>query len=191
MFKCALSGISVAGVLLALLAASAFVPASAQPAHQEGNLLVNPGFEGLSCPGGSPAQAECNATHDVHIKDGIIRDNIRTPEGWVTWWREDPANGWTQPEVVIAAQIDPYLNPPRIRTGSYAMKVFGSHGAFDGGFYQVVNGLHPGVVRIPRPWPHPVRAVADQSPAAHGHRRPLPHTGSHCDAASHSLSTSG
>ncbi len=144
MFKRALSGISVAGVLLALLAASAFVPASAQPAHQEGNLLVNPGFEGLSCPGGSPAQAECNATHDVHIKDGIIRDNIRTPEGWVTWWREDPANGWTQPEVVIAAQIDPYLNPPRIRTGSYAMKVFGSHGAFEGGFYQIVSGLQPG-----------------------------------------------
>ncbi|MBN1977508.1 MAG: LysM peptidoglycan-binding domain-containing protein [Anaerolineae bacterium] len=144
MSKRARIGTSVAGVSLALLAAFAFVPVSAQPAQQEGNLLVNPGFEGLSCPGGTADQAECNATHEVHIKDGIIRDNIRTPEGWVTWWREDPTNGWTQPEVVIAAQIEPYLNPPRIRTGSYAMKVFGSHGAFDGGFYQVVTGLRPG-----------------------------------------------
>jgi LysM repeat protein len=144
MVKRAFVGVLVAGVLFALLAAFAFVPASAQPVQQEGNLLVNPGFEGLSCPSGTPDQAECNATHDVHIKDGIIRDNIRTPEGWVTWWREDPANGWTQPEVVIAAQADPYLNPPRVRTGSYAMKVFGSHGAFDGGFYQVVTGLRPG-----------------------------------------------
>ena len=144
MSKRARIGTLVAGVLFALLVAPAFVPASAQLVQQEGNLLVNPGFEGLSCPSGTAAQAECNATHEVHIKDGIIRDNIRTPEGWVTWWLEDPMNGWTQPEVVIAAQIEPYLNPPRIRTGSYAMKVFGSHGAFDGGFYQVVTGLRPG-----------------------------------------------
>jgi LysM repeat protein len=128
----------------AIPATLAVIPASAQPAQQGTNLLVNPGFEGLSCPGGRPDQAECNATHIVHIQDGIIRDNIRTPEGWVTWWREDPTNGWTQPEVVIASQADPYLNPPRIRTGSYAMKVFGSHGGFDGGFYQVVGGLTPG-----------------------------------------------
>lgn len=137
-------GWSIVVLLGAFLVTLVSSPASAQPVRQEGNLLVNPGFEGLSCPSGSPDQAECNATHNVHIQDGIIRDNIRTPEGWVTWWREDPVNGWTQPEVVIAARIDPYLEPPRIRTGSYAMKVFGSHGAFDGGFYQVVTGLRPG-----------------------------------------------
>jgi LysM repeat protein len=127
-------------------ALSIAAPDQSQSAQAGGELLANPGFEGISCADTNP-EAACRATHNVHIQDGTMRDNIRTPLGWVTWWREEPQIGWTQPEVVIAWNNtvgSPYLVPARIRSGAYAMKVFGSHGTFDGGFYQVVTGLTPG-----------------------------------------------
>jgi LysM repeat protein len=140
--------IALAAVLLAMAPASSMAaPDQSRPGQVGGELLTNPGFEGISCEADTNPEAACRATHTVHIQDGIPRDNIRTPIGWVTWWREEPQNGWTQPEVVIAwnnTPGSPYLVPPRIRSGAYAMKVFGSHGTFDGGFYQVVTGLTPG-----------------------------------------------
>ncbi len=124
-------------------------PARVRQTQTGGELLVNPGFEGLSCPGVVPPDAclpRHNFTHAVHIQDGILRDNIETPEGWVTWWREQPPE-WTQPEVVLMPSSNPtYTDPnlPRIHSGAYAAKVFGPAGKVDGGLYQVVTGLQPG-----------------------------------------------
>lgn len=136
-------------LLTALPTLGVAAPEPSRPAQTGGELLTNPGFEGLTCPGLVPPDA-CpngrNFTHRVHIQDGILRDNIETPEGWVTWWREAPPE-WTQPEVVLMPRSNPtYSDPnlPRIRSGSYASKIFGPAGKVDGGLYQVVTGLRPG-----------------------------------------------
>lgn len=148
--KRVLIGVSVVTVLLGMLPVlSIAAPDPSRPAQAGGELLVNPGFEGLSCPGLVPPDAclpRHNFTHNVHIQDGLLRDNIETPEGWVTWWREAPPE-WTQPEVVLMPSSNPtYTDPnlPRIRSGSYAPKIFGPAGKVDGGLYQVVTGLQPG-----------------------------------------------
>lgn len=143
------------GILLVTVSLSALpalglaAPYPSWLAQTGGELLVNPGFEGLSCPGVVPPDAclpRRNFTHKVHIQDGVLRDNIETPEGWVTWWREQPPE-WTQPEVVLMPSSNPtYTDPnlPRIRSGSYAPKIFGPAGKVDGGLYQIVTGLQPG-----------------------------------------------
>ncbi len=143
-------GILLAAVLLSMLPASDVAARDpSRLAQTGGELLVNPGFEGLSCPGVVPPDAclpRRNFTHAVHIQDGILRDNIETPEGWVTWWREAPPE-WTQPEVVLMPSSNPtYTDPnlPRIRSGAYAPKIFGPAGKVDGGLYQIVTGLRPG-----------------------------------------------
>lgn len=148
--RCTSVGILLTVVLLtALPTMSVAAPDRSRPAQTGGELLTNPGFEGLTCPGLVPPDACAsgrNFTHRVHIQDGILRDNIETPEGWVTWWREQPPE-WTQPEVVLMPSSNPtYTDPnlPRIRSGSYAVKVFGPAGKVDGGLYQVVTGLQPG-----------------------------------------------
>ena len=71
--------------LLPSLSMAASLPA--QPAQGGGNLLTNPGFEGLTCPGFPPSETCKNYTHDTWIQDGRLRDNIESPEGWVTWWQ--------------------------------------------------------------------------------------------------------
>jgi parallel beta-helix repeat protein len=96
------------------------------------NSLKNPGFEGITRPGGW--------THATH--DGQIYDNIFTPEGWVTWWLEE-AN-YDQPEVRVIPNEPPFTVIPRIRSGHYATMLFVFYRLQDMGLYQCVTGLEPG-----------------------------------------------
>jgi hypothetical protein len=96
------------------------------------NSLKNPGFEGITRPGGW--------THATH--DGQMYDNIFTPEGWVTWWREGENYG--VPEVRVIPNEPPFTVIPRIRSGHYATMLFVFYRLQDMGLYQCVTGLEPG-----------------------------------------------
>jgi archaellum component FlaG (FlaF/FlaG flagellin family) len=104
--------------------------------------LLNPGFEGIHChPDSEPGWCLDNWTHDAH--DGSTHDNIFTPQGWVTWWRKGVPYG--QPEVKTIPNVPPYTGePPRIRSGNYAVLLFTFYRLQDTGLYQVVTGLEPG-----------------------------------------------
>lgn len=117
--------------------------ATSQPA-QEGNLLQNPSFEGITCKTGSiPPECLDNWTHEIHWTDLGERGNIFTPQGWVIWWRRDGDYG--QPEVLVIPNMPPYTGElPRVRSGHYAIKYFNYYRLQDGGLYQVVTGLQPG-----------------------------------------------
>ena len=112
------------------------------PAAQEGNLLTNPGFEGITCaPGSAPGWCDDNWTHDAY--DGSQHGNVFTPQGWVTWWRKGGEYG--QPEVKVIPRVDPFIGPPaRINSGNYALLYFNFFRLQDGGLLQKVNGLTPG-----------------------------------------------
>ncbi len=136
--------IAIAALVTVLPIPSLAAPLNAQPVQEGGNLLVNGGFEGLSCPGVPPSDTCKNYTHDTWIQDGRLRDNIETPEGWVTWWQE--GGGYYQPEIVLMPASNPNYTgrPPRIRSGFRAVKIFTFCRTHIGGFYQVVTGLRPG-----------------------------------------------
>jgi len=143
--KRTLIGILLASVLIGTVpVVSTAAPVPSRPLQEGTNLLTNPGFEGLSCPGAVPSATCKNYTHDVHIQDGIYHDNIETPEGWVTWWQE--GGGYNQPEVVLMPLSNPNYtgNPPRIRSGFRAIKCFTFARNQNAGLYQVVTGLKPG-----------------------------------------------
>lgn len=86
----------------------------------------------------------------VHVDDGVWHDNIQTPAGWVTWWRQGYGEGgeYGQPEVEITHASDPRYgydaDLPRIRTGAQAVKWFTMYRPHEAGLYQVVEGLPPG-----------------------------------------------
>ena len=129
-------------VMAALVGTVPILSLAGPPAseHQTGsdNLLHNPGFEGSYVVG------------LVHVNDGVYRDNIFTPEGWVTWWRQGMGDGgeFGQPEVqVIAADHPNYgydAELPRIYSGFQGLKVFNMWRPQDAGIYQCVWGLQPG-----------------------------------------------
>lgn len=104
--------------------------------------LLNPSFEGITChPDSPPGWCWDNWTRDTF--DGIPRDNIYTPQGWVTWWRVGSDYG--QPEVKVIPNVPPFTGElPRIRSGNYATVLFTFYRNQDTGFYQVVGGLEPG-----------------------------------------------
>ncbi len=142
----------ITGVLITLLLGivpvlSVAAPApeqSAQPVQQEGELLRNPGFEGITCkPGSEPPECLDNWTHDVHWPDEPIHDNIYTPQGWITWWRRGGDYG--QPEVKTIPSVPPFTGAlPRIRSGYYAVLMFTYSRLQDMGLYQCVSGLQAG-----------------------------------------------
>jgi LysM repeat protein len=113
-------------------------PPSSEHQTETANLLYNPGFEGAYVVG------------LVHVNDWIFRDNIFTPEGWVTWWRQGIGDGgeFGQPEVqVISADHPNYgydADLPRIYSGWQSLKVFNMWRPQDAGIYQCVDGLQPG-----------------------------------------------
>jgi len=138
-----LFGILLVAVLLGTVPALSIAAPSTSQLVQEGTeLLKNPGFEGITCRTGSqPPECLDNWTHDAF--DGSIHDNIFTPQGWVTWWREGGDYG--QPEVKTIPKVDPFIGElPRIRSGFYATLLFTFYRLQDTGFYQVVTGLEPG-----------------------------------------------
>ncbi len=105
--------------------------------------LQNPGFEGLVCAPDSPGGwCDGNWSNDAN-HDGNVYDNIFTPQGWVTWWRE--GESYFRPEVKVIPNRPPYNGSPnRIRSGNYAALLFTFYHRQDMGFYQVVTGLPPG-----------------------------------------------
>lgn len=102
--------------------------------------LLNPGFEGLTEPGGT--------THETH--SGATWDNIFVPEGWVIWWREDGQTidgvPYGRPEATTISREDPrYIDPVlRIHGETWAAKLFTVGYAHDAGYYQTLEGLPTG-----------------------------------------------
>lgn len=106
-------------------------------------MLNNPGFEGISRPGGY--------TRDTHT--GEVHGNWVTPEGWVGWW--DESGDRQRPETEVIHLEAPYVGPPRrIRDGEWAVKVFVSFHSWLGGYYQVVDNLEIGRMYGAGFWAH-------------------------------------
>jgi LysM repeat protein len=161
----------VIALLLALVAVAVVPTASASetsqaPLPQEGNLLQNPGFEGITCaPNSQPGWCDDNWTHDTYY--GTVHGNIFTPQGWVTWWRKGGDYG--QPEVKVIPRVDPFIGPPaRINSGNYSLLYFNFHRLQDGGLYQKVNGLTPGATVQLSAWAHGWACDADGTPYSCG-----------------------
>ena len=138
--KRTLIGILLAAVLLGMAPAfSVAAPGPSQPAQEGTNLLQNPGFEGINCP--TTGWCDGNWTRDTF--SGAIYGEIYTPQGWVTWWREDGEHG--RPECLVIPNKDDFVGPPaRIHSGNYALKLFTMWRNQDAGYYQIVTGLEPG-----------------------------------------------
>jgi LysM repeat protein len=138
----------LAVAVIGAAAATAVAAREAQAPSQQTNLLHNPGIEGPY------------VVSQVHLQDGQFRDNIFTPEGWVTWWRTGGGEGgeWGQPEVqVISADHPNYgydSELPRIHTGNQSLKFFTMYRPHDGGLYQHVAGLQPGSTVQFSAWAH-------------------------------------
>jgi LysM repeat protein len=117
-------------------------PITSPPAQEGTNLLKNPSFEGINCaPGSAPGWCDDNWSRDTH--NGSFHDNIFTPQGWVTWWRE--GGGYGQPEVKTIPKVAPFIGPPaRVYDGNYSALLFTFWRNQDAGFYQKVTGLEPG-----------------------------------------------
>ena len=96
-----------------------------------GNLLLNPGFEGITQPGGW--------TRDTF--NGVPYGEIFTPEGWIAWWEE--GNGWGRPEMKVIPFAPPFVDPPRVRSGDYGAMLFTFYRRHNAGYYQTVEGLSP------------------------------------------------
>lgn len=99
--------------------------------------LLNPGFEGITSPGGS--------TGDTF--DGSFHVEMLTPEGWVAWWEEGPGLDADLgiPELMPIEFVDPYITPvPRIRTGDWALKLFTFWRPHRAGLYQTIADLPTG-----------------------------------------------
>ncbi|NLE44734.1 MAG: LysM peptidoglycan-binding domain-containing protein [Chloroflexi bacterium] len=138
-----LASIMLVTILSGLASSLSLAEPPARELTQGGpNLLQNPGFEGLTCaPGSQPGWCNDNWTHETHV--GRIHENIFTPQGWVTWWREDDKHG--QPEVKTIPAVAPFIGEiNRIRSGNYALLLFTFYRLQDMGVYQVVKGLEPG-----------------------------------------------
>jgi hypothetical protein len=96
----------------------------AQPAQQQTNLLVNPGFEG-----------------NYSAWSGI--NEVQMAAGWTPQWRELPENypQWFRPEYKRAWVVN---FPNRVRNGDSAQQYFTFHASHLAGMYQQVFNVTPG-----------------------------------------------
>ena len=146
--KRTLVGILLAAMLLGTaLPFSLAAPSPSRLLQEGGNLLKNPGFEGITCaPGSQPGWCDDNWNRDTF--NGSVYQEIYTPQGWVTFWSQakNPADGrkYGRPECKVIPRVPPFVGPPsRINNGNYAVMQFGFFRAIDSGVYQVVTGLSP------------------------------------------------
>lgn len=117
------------------------------------NLLTNAGFEG----------GWVRKTHT-----GQEFGEIFVPESWVAFWREggsvahDPQNknGYGRPEMHVINLEPPFLDPPRIRDGKRAAKLFTFYRIHDAGYYQQV-AVSPGQRLRFTGWAHAWTSTAD------------------------------
>ncbi len=131
-------------VLAAGLLGTALFSSVTAPQAQTAAPLQNPGFEGLSCRAGSvPPECLDNWTRDTF--DGVPRDNIYAPQGWVAWWRTGGPTNYGQPEMRTIPKAGNYVGElTRIRSGYYAVQMFIAYYTMDAGLFQTVSGLTPG-----------------------------------------------
>jgi LysM repeat protein len=134
--------ILLAAILLGAIPVTSMAAPDPYPTAQGTNVLKNPGFEGITCaPDSASGWCEDNWTRDTY--DGSTREEIFTPQGWVTWWRKGGDYG--RPEVKVIPRVAPFIGPPaRINNGQYAVQYFNFFRLQDGGLYQKVDGLTPG-----------------------------------------------
>ncbi len=66
---------------------------------------------------------------------GMTHDSVDVPDGWVFFW--DPSL-YKLPEVRVIEAKDSYLNPPRVYSGTQALKWFTLYSKGDVGMYQQV-----------------------------------------------------
>ena len=106
-------------------------------------VLVNPSFE--------DGQDRLTPT-DVYDAGGRfleqrIISEINTPNGWTVFFREglpvpwDDKNdvGFAQPEVNVIPRLPPYVDPPRVFDGVWALQMFTFYMIHDAGVYQQVE----------------------------------------------------
>jgi len=67
---------------------------------------------------------------------GIEYGEISVPEDWVAFWNTD--EGWGRPEMRTIQAVAPYLNPPRIYSGTQALSWFTFYRNGDAGVLQQV-----------------------------------------------------
>jgi len=96
-------------------------------------LLVNGSFEGVDQPG--------EWTRDTHT--GVAYGEIYVPAGWVAFWEEGI---YRRPEAKVIPRQAPFLDPPRVDQGDWAVQMFTYYGRMHAGLYQAVTGLTPGKV---------------------------------------------
>jgi len=97
------------------------------------NLLLNGNFN---------SGEWCRDTHT-----GQQFGEIFAPKHWVAFWKEglpvphDPnnRNGYGRPEMKVIPKLAPYLDPPRVAEGAYAMLWFTFYRIHDAGIYQQVS----------------------------------------------------
>ena len=97
---------------------------------------------------------ESGWTRTTHT--GQAYGEICVPEGWTAFWREggtvphdpDNTNGYGRPEMHVITREAPFLDPPRIRSGQRAVKLFTFYRIHDAGLYQRVTTVEvDGVAR--------------------------------------------
>jgi len=154
------------GILIIGLGA-AWLPLAQVNAQQAVNLLENPSFEGdyevrCSFPGGKPWIAvPCEGPVPSRPWQSVMM-----ADGWSAWWQppsEDPQAkdfyttypnycGRQAPDDCVAWHMPEYKDtrsalqdPPRIRSGENSQKYFTFWSVHEGGVYQVVEGVRPGM----------------------------------------------
>ena len=86
---------------------------------------------------------------------------IFVPTGWTAFWKEGPpvphdpsnTNGYGRPEMHVIETVPPFLDPPRIHSGSWAVKLFTFFRIHDAGIYQRV-AVTPGQRLRVAGWAH-------------------------------------
>jgi hypothetical protein len=160
------------GLLIVFSLSAALLPASAAnaapgTAQLALNLLENPSFEGnfavqCSFPGGKPWMAvPCNGPLPSRPWQ-----TVQVAQGWAGWWQPPNENmsskdfyqtypnycGRNAPEECVAWHAPEFRDtrsmpqdPPRIRSGQNSQKYFTFWSVHQGGLYQVVEGVRPGM----------------------------------------------
>jgi LysM repeat protein len=144
-----------------------WLPLARANAQSGANLLENPGFEGdyeirCSFPGGKPWIA---VPCDGPLPSRPWQSVIMAP-GWSAWWQPPNSDrtakdyydtypsycGQLAPDDCVAWHMPEYRDtrsgsqdPPRIRSGENSQKYFTFWSVHEGGVYQVVENVRPGM----------------------------------------------